>query len=872
MPPASKSSKETDEDVSSTAPSVWTHPSGLTIVQRSLKTAPVVGVQLWVGVGSSQERDDQRGMAHVHEHLVFKGTDKRGVGVIAADIEAAGGSINAWTSLEETVYHVVLPADAGGLGVDVLLDGALRTTLDADELEKELEVIREEIRRGDDVPARSHVEHLFSSAWGDHGYGLRVIGSVESVSAFDADALKAFHERWYHPQNMVLVVVGDCTRHDVEAWVEASMDTRERAAFEPAVPVTPPMLATGMPVVEHRVVENARVTVAFQGPSRQHEDHPAVQLLCTLLAGTNSSVLYDRLVRSDGLAVSAWSDVFSLQHDGLVLAGATFAPESSIYEVLKVLGEELADVALRVRSDDLLRAKRSFESSHLMTEATVQGRASAYGSGALHHGEPQWQKAWMKRLRKVTLEDIRRVAKTYLEPKNIRIVAQLPMEMKAQEVRPGALYDAFEEGFYRAQRKAKVRQARDHQGYERFELENGLRLIVQRDPSLPIFSMSMGTRVGTSADEDDFSGRATMMAGLLTCGNEQLNTHALERAMDELGCAASANAGQQTTVLSMRALSSEQRASIELAQWCWFESNFPEAEVARAKRVRLRAIKQQEEHPGFLARRALREIFFPDHPYARSSRGTEASVARLTREDLQRRHQHLRRPDALVVSVVGDVEVDSLIDQLSAWTVRNDALSSLPALAPVPPWPAAQQVYVEHQRKQAVVYLAYPGIGRDDPDAATLSVLTSILSGQGGRLFQSLREQRSLAYSVSMGFDRFSESGIVYGRMETSPEKVDDAIAGMRDELLRLTSEALPSEDVARAKARLAGQTQVGLQLATTRAGITMRDELLGRGYRYGLDFAERVQDVSAASIRALAERLLLPEHEVTVVAHPEDD
>lgn len=834
-------------------------------------TAPVVAVQVWVGVGSAHETDDQRGMAHVHEHLVFKGTEKRGVGVIAADIEAAGGSINAWTSLEETVYHVVLPADAGALGVDVLLDGVLRTRFDADELAKELEVIREEIRRGDDVPARSHVEHLFSSAWGDHGYGLRVIGSVESVSAFDADGLKAFHKRWYHPENMVLVVAGDCTREDVEAWVDASMDTRDRPAFKPHAPSIPPALSTSMPVVEHRVVENARVTVAFQGPSLDHQDHPAVQLLCTLLAGTNSSVLYDRLVRSDGLAVSAWSDAFALCHDGLVLAGATFAPESSIYEVLRVLGEELADVALRVRSDDLLRAKRSFESSHLMTEATVQGRANAYGSGALHHGEPQWQKSWMKRLRKLTLEDIRRVANTYLKPQSVRIVAQLPMEMKAKEVRPGALYDAFEEGFYRAQRKAKVREAPDHQGYERFELENGLRLIVQRDPTLPIFSMSMGTGVGTSADEDAFSGRATLMAGLLTCGNDHLNTHALERALDELGCAASANAGQQSTVLSMRALSSEQRASIEIAQWCWFESNFPEAEVERAKRVRLRALKQQEEHPGFLARRALRETFYQGHPYARGARGTATSVEGLSREDLRRRHQHLRRPDALVVSVVGDVNVDSLIDQLSSWTVRNEALSTLPAVPPVPPWPSAQQVYVEHQRKQAVVYLAYPGIGRNDPDGATLSVLTSILSGQGGRLFQSLREERSMAYSVSMGFDRFAESGIVYGRMETSPEKVDDAIAGMREELLRLTSEALPSGDVVRAKARLAGQTQVGLQLATTRAGITMRDELLGRGYRYGLDFAERVQQVSASSIRALAERLLLPEHEVTVVARPEE-
>lgn len=831
----------------------------------------MVAVQLWVGVGSAYEKDTQRGMAHVHEHLVFKGSEKRGVGKIAADIEAAGGAINAWTSLEETVYHTVLPADAGALGVDVLLDAVLNTRFDAEELRKELEVIREEIRRGDDVPARSHIEHIFSGAWDGHGYGERVIGSIESVSAFEAADLKAFHTRWYHPQNMTLVVVGDCHREQVQKWVDDAWPDRSFEAFKGAVLDPPPSRVPPAPVVEHRVVENARVTVAFQGPSSAHPDHPAVQLLCMLLAGNNSSVLYDRLVRGDGVAISAWSDSFALQKDGLVLAGATFALDASIFDVLRILGEELADVAHRVRIDDLLRAKRTFESSHLMTEATVQGRANAYGNGAVHHGDPQWQKAWMERLREVTLEDIQRVADRYLRLDAAHVVAQLPMELRAQEIRASLLLDAFEDGFSRPLKKAKSQRGPDAQGYELMSLDNGLQLIVQRETSLPIFSMSMGTAVGMHADTDALAGRATMMAGLLTCGNARLKTQALERALDELGCGASSNAGQQTTVFSMRALSEAQRASIELAQWCWFESDFPQEEVERAKRVRLRAIKQQEEHPGFLARKALRQTFFPHHPYARSARGTQESVGRLTRQDMLDAHRRLLHPESMVVSVVGDVDVDALVDQLSGWSAGVETPPKERVLPTLPPLPDAQRVDVQHQRKQAVVYVGYPGLGRDDPDSATLSVMASILSGQGGRLFQRLREERSLAYSVSMGFDRFAQAGVIYGRMETSPEKIEAAISGMREELLGLCEQDLRQEDVARAKARLAGQTQVGLQLATTRAGVTMRDALLGRGYRYGLDFAERVQAVDAASIRALAERLILAEHEVIVVARPQD-
>lgn len=856
----------------SSSPSVWTHRSGLTVVHRSLRTAPVVAVQLWVGVGSAQENLEQLGMAHVHEHLVFKGTEKRGVGQIAGEVEAAGGSINAWTSLEETVYHVVMPSNAGALGVDILLDGTLRTKFDAEELGKELEVIREEIRRGDDVPARSHMEYLFSTAWKNHPYGRRVIGSIESVSAFDAPKLKAFHSTWYQPENMRLVVVGDCTREDVEAWVDATLGEQD---FE-AKPL--PVLDAGfdrsssLPIVEYREVENARVTLSFPGPSSADPDYPAIELLCTLLAGTNSSVLYDRLVRTDQLAVSAWSDVMTLRMDGLILAGATFAPETSICEVVKVLGQELAGLAFRVRDADLQRAKRSFESSHLLSGATVQGLANSYGSGALHLNDADWQARWMERLRAVSLDDIRRVARAWLDPAKLLIVAQLPLNQRANELRPSALLDAFDDGFKQKKRTERSRSEADHQGYIQMTLDNGMRLIVQPERTLPIFSMSLGTLAGSLNDAPQSAGRSTMMAGLLTCGNAQRDTQALERELDQLGCNASASSGQQTTVFSLNGLSEEQGASLELAEWCWFESNFDEAELERAKRVRLRGLIQQEENPGFLAGRALRETFFAGHPYALSARGTQDTVAQLSREDMLAAHAELLHPSELVMSVVGDIDLEALVDQVSGWGRERSSSRGPQVLVPAPVWPSAQEVIVEHQRKQAVVFVAYPGLGRDAPEAPALTVLSTIMSGQGGRLFKALREERSMAYSVSMGYDAFADAGIVYGHMETSPDKITDAIEGMREQLVRLCTDPLSEDEVARAKARLAGQTQVGLQLGASRASVTLRDELLGRGYRYGLDFPQRIEAVNASSIRALAERLLRPEHEVVVVSRPQND
>lgn len=861
---------DASDTATSTSPVVWKHPSGLTIIHRKWSAAPVVAVQLWVGVGSANENEHQLGMAHVHEHLVFKGTEKRGVGQIAEDVEAAGGSINAWTSLEETVYHVVMPAAVGGLGVDVLLDGTLRTKFDPEEVERELEVIREEIRRGDDVPARSHMEHVFSSIWKSHPYGRRVIGSIESVSAFDQDQLKDFHAQWYQPANMRLVVVGDCSRAQVEEWVEASLGAQAFAATAGELEVAEFDRSPNLPVLEYREVENARVTLAFHGPKMTHPDYPAIEMLCMLIAGSNSSVLYDRLVRKEQLAVSAWSDSMVLRHDGVILAGATFSPENSVFDIIRVLGQELGGAPARLRENDLQRAKRSYEASHLHANATVQGIANAYGSGHLHLGDAHWQKEWMEKIRNVQLEDVTRVAKKWLSPQTLTIVAQFPLSEQEKEVRPSTLLDAFEDGFQVRQRQAKKQSPPDHQGYQQFELENGIRLIVQPDRTLPVFHLRMGVLAGSQVDELAGAGRSSLMTSLLTSGNTRLDTQALERELDRLGANASASLGQTTTVLALSGLKEEQAASLEIAQWCWFQSTFQKEEIDRAKRVRERALIQQYENPHYIAARALRQAFFgEDHPYATPSRGTLESLAALSQDDMRAAHQYLLDPSRLAVSVVGDVDIEALIDQLSAWGADHEKRPVILPTIVAPAWPKRQDISVEHQRKQAVVYVSYPGLGRDDDDAAALNVLTVIMSGQGGRLFKTLREQRSLAYSVSMGSEAFRDTGMVYGRMETSPDKIDEAVFGLREELTKLCEQPLQASEVERAKARIAGQMQVALQTGGTRASLTLRDQLLGRGYRYGLDYPERFQDVTAQQIQRVAQRLLQQDHEIVVVARP---
>src|SRR5215510_12143816 len=192
-----------------------TLPNGLKVIVEENHASRVVAAQVWVRVGSADELPAEAGLAHVHEHMLFKGTTQRKVGEIAADVEGAGGDINAWTSFDQTVYHVTIASRELDVALDILSDAVQHSTFDADELGRELEVVLEELRRGNDTPSRVASEMLFETAYRAHPYRRPVIGYVESVKSFTRDGILAFYRRWYQPRNMCLVVTGDVKSDEV---------------------------------------------------------------------------------------------------------------------------------------------------------------------------------------------------------------------------------------------------------------------------------------------------------------------------------------------------------------------------------------------------------------------------------------------------------------------------------------------------------------------------------------------------------------------------------------------------------------------------------------------------------------------------------
>ena len=169
----------------------------------------MVELQIWAGVGSADERPGEEGLAHFHEHMLFKGTKRRGVGEVAGDIEGLGGHINAYTSFDSTVYHATLPSSAWREGLEVLTDAVRNSIFDVEEIAREREVVLEEIRRSDDTPGHVLGELAFGACYRGHPYGLPILGPASNVAGFDREQVRKFFQRWYTPDNLTVVAIGD---------------------------------------------------------------------------------------------------------------------------------------------------------------------------------------------------------------------------------------------------------------------------------------------------------------------------------------------------------------------------------------------------------------------------------------------------------------------------------------------------------------------------------------------------------------------------------------------------------------------------------------------------------------------------------------
>jgi predicted Zn-dependent peptidase len=399
--------------------------NGVRVLVEPVGHVKSAAIGLWCKTGSRHEQDNEAGITHLIEHMLFKGTEKRTAKEIAEAIEGRGGSLNAFTDKESTCYYCRVLADDVANGVDVLSDMMLHSLIDPEELKREEGVVLEEIKRGEDEPG-DHVHDLhLQNRWGNHPLGKPIIGTPESVSSFLREHIKAYMDRRYRAENVLLSVAGNISP---EVVIEAARETLGKIPHtcEDAQPERPS--GTGKVVLEGKDVEQVHFCIGTDGTSVYDADLYTMVVLDSALGGSMSSRLFQEIREKRGLVYSVGSYTLNYGAGGAYTVYGGTSPEHwpLVQELVRVEFDKVMKDGLD--ADELDRTKRNLSGNMVLALEGMSARMMRMSRNELHHGREITIEETLAKIEAVTNDDIVTLAARILRPELVSTTAIGPFE------------------------------------------------------------------------------------------------------------------------------------------------------------------------------------------------------------------------------------------------------------------------------------------------------------------------------------------------------------------------------------------------------------------------------------------------------------
>jgi zinc protease len=840
--------------------------NGLTAIVKENHRAPVVAIQVWVQAGSVYETEKERGITHLIEHMIFKGTEKRGPGEVAKEIESVGGSINAYTSLDYTVYHCVVPKQFLNNALDVLYDAVFHSSFDPEELEREKKVVIEEIRMRDDRPKTRLSSLSMETAYKAHPYGFPVIGYPETVKSFGRKDILAYMERRYRPSQIAVVVVGDVEASQTLADIQGTFGSVTKKDPQEFTYPSEPRQDAPRIAMEAMEIQEGYLTIAFSGlPNFNDPDVPALDVLAALLGSGESSRLISSLRNRLQIVHNINAAAFTPAGPGIFEITASLDPEKTQEALPQIFHEIFRLVNEGILQEELDRAKVQVETDFVYSQETMEGEARKLGIFETLSKDPHAEKLYLEKVREVTAQDVQRVAGQIFRQENISVAMVMPEdrlpELTSQELAVMVQEAELLAKGIESDGGALVRPIK------RFSLSNGLTVLVQEAPGVPTVSLALVFPGGVRYESEKTNGLFNFLAKAWTKGTEARSAQGIAELIEGLGGSISGFSGQNTLGLKGRFLSQNLDKSLALFTEILLTPTFPSEEIKKLRPLMLAELKRQDDYLPEVAVREFRRLLFSPHPYGMNPLGKASVIKAISSKNLLETYRYFVIPDRGVLSIVGDIRTEEIISSietmLGAWSVESEPVLSTP---PEPDLLSSPKILtLERERQQVHIVLGFPGTTFNNPDRYALEILNAVLSGQGGRLFIDLRDKESLAYSVTS----FLGLGLDYGSfafyIACAPEKKDRALKGLWREIYRATREPVTDDDLERAKKWLIGTHEIGLQTNRAQSMDMALNELYGLGYNFAPEYVRKIDEVTADQVLNVAKKLMNSEEYVLI-------
>jgi zinc protease len=861
--------------------------NGLEVILSEDHRLPLVAVNIWYHVGAANENVGRTGFAHLFEHMMFEGSKHVSGSSHAHFLEAAGVTdFNGTTSFDRTNYYETLPANQLELALWLESDrmGYLPDKLDQANLSNQQDVVRNERRQStENRPYGVAEEAVFHALFPkDHPYYPMVIGSHADIQAAKLEDVRNFFKTYYAPNNATLAIVGDFDPAQTRQLVEKYFGPLKSGPAAPPVKVTtPPITAERHQVVADNVqlprVYEAWLTSPIFKPGDAEAD-----ITAAALGGGKSSRLYKKLVYEKQLALDVEAEQQSLALRSVFQIQATARPDVKPEDLQKAMDEELDKFRTSgPTAEEMKRARNGVETGHISGLEILNGVADILNSYNQYVGTPDFLAGDIKRYEDATPETVKTFAQQQL-PRNQRVVVycvsgkpDLGPEVatpksEAKDTSRGGGAPVNVDATWREKPPAAGPERPLHLPVpEHFKLSNGLTVLYNERPGLPLVAASLVFRRGSGANPIDRPGLASFTARMLQEGTATLSSPQIADRSADLGTSISTRATVDASRLGTEALKRNFPDILELLADMVLHPSFPQKEIDRVRSERLAALVQERDEPLVLAGRVLSAALYgPKYTYGYPEIGTAESIKATTREDLEYFWKQNYSPDDAALIITGEIklaELKLLLEkQFGAWKRENTPAPNMGA-----PQPSDAKLILVDRPNAPQTTLVFFSLGpaRSTPDYPQIEVMNAELGGLfSSRINMNLREEHGFTYGAGSTFRYHIAPGPFLAYSDVRTDVTAPATTEVFKELRRMRDTQMTAEELKLAKDSIArslpGRFEHASETAATFAELYVYDLPLD----YYSTLPERINAVTAQEAQAAAQKYIQID-KITVLA-----
>nr|HPM43219.1 insulinase family protein [Candidatus Omnitrophota bacterium] len=593
------------------------------------------------------------------------------------------------------------------------------------------------------------------------------------------------------------------------------------------------------------------LALGFHSTALTDEDLYAMDILSMALGRGDNSRLNKTLYKNKGLVhtVSAWN--YTPKYPGLFVVTAILPPDNAEKTAVSVLEEIEAVKDGGLTEEELETARRTVLSDYIFRRETTEGLADDIASNFMLTGSPNFSERYIEGINGVSQDDIRRVAKRYLVNTNLTEIRLMPRGTSPQ--------------------KTAILQPDKSKGrIEKSTLPNGLKVLIHKNSSSPSVAITVAGLGGIMVEDEKTNGISSLVSRMIFKGTKNRKESELVGAIERMGGSADTFSASSSFGFTIKCLKEDLDVVLDISMDVLTNATFPEEELEKEKRLTLAMIKEEDDAILERGMNSLRGEMYPGSPYGMRYLGEESSIKNMARPVLQDFYKRYYTANNLVLSVSGDVEIAELQQKLShvfSGIARSEETASIPGSVTAPSGPVSKNISM--QRDESLYMSGFHSASMIDSDRYSMEVVSSVLSGQSGRMFDELRDKRSLAYSLGCIQRSSINTGLFIFYVATSKEKINDVKKSVAEQISSIRRSTVPEKELEMARKELVTRYLVSAQsneYISTNAAI---EELCGNGADRVFDYEDSINRVTAEDIKRSALKYLDPDKSAEVTISP---